>query len=661
MRHAVGARAADLRLRAAAAILLAALAAAVAPASAAAHAALDGSEPAAGARLGATPEAVRLSFSEAAETSLSDIQVIGPDGTPVQVGSARHESGDPLTLEVPVERLPRGVYTVNWKVISAVDGHSTSGTYAFGVRASPSAVAASESATTQSSSKFEFLARLVLLLGIVALIGGTVAGVARFGGSSGADLALAAAGWAAAVAGLALLAAAQRSTAGSSFGELLDSSVGGALIWRAAGLSVAGVALLVAWRRPRARRAALCAAAAGALGAVIAHVDAGHAAAGGWSSLITVSAQVAHFAAAGVWFGGLAALLLGFRGASETAKEAAVGRFAALALASLVVVFATGILRAVDELGSWGELLSSGYGRAVLAKLVLIVLIAAIASRNRRPRDSGTTRDLTALGRRSRLELGLAVVAIGLAALLGSLAPPVSGKSAPAGLSDTGEDFGGTTRVELTTASDEPGPNRFTLRVEDPDSGDPIRVEGVRLRFRPLDDPDVPASALKLSRGSGDDYVGSGPNLAFDGRWEVEAQLEGRDGSTIVIPLELDLPVPKQFVSVLDIPGSPDPPEYTMQTENGYIRISPDPDRPGPSHIYVETYTAFENKAAADRLVLTTATAGDPPTQQPVRRLGSARFVADVELEAGPVEIGIVARTRDGSRLRGVFGIEIPE
>ena len=616
---------------------------AISPASAAAHAGLLNSDPTAGAKLGATPDAVRLSFSEQPEASLSEIRVLGPGGAPQQLGRPRSPSGDPLILEVPVRRLGKGIYTVSWTVLSAVDGHTSDGTFAFGVRVSTTGPAATESATTQSSSRFELLARWIFLLGVVALLGGAVAGFARFGGTSNSDLALAAGGWATAAVGLVLLAEAQRIIAGASIGELLDTSIGKALIWRAAGLGAAGLALLVAWREPKARRAALAVATAAALGVVVAHVEAGHAGAGGWPSAVAVSAQVAHLAAAGVWFGGLAALLLGLRGASAAAKRGAVNRFAVVALASLLIVLATGTLRAVDELASWGDLLTTGYGRAVLAKIGLVGLIAALALR-----------------RRWRIELGLAVVAIAVAALLGTLAPPVSGGVEPAGLSASGEDFGTTTRVELTTASDQPGPNLFTVRVENYDSGEDVAVDGVSLRFTPIDDPGVLPSSLRLEQRPDGTYVGSGPNLAFDGRWAVDVLVE-RSGDAVEVPLELDVPVPEQFVSVLDIPGSPEPPEYTMQTENGYIRISPDPDRPGPSHIYVSTYTVFESRAPTDQLVLTAATPGDPPKQLPVRRLGISRFVADIDLEAGPLEIGVVARTRNGSRLRGDFQINIPD
>jgi copper transport protein len=575
------------------------------------------------------------------------------------LGRARAGGDDPEVLEVPLRRLDKGVYTVSWKVFSAVDGHASDGSFAFGVRASPSGPAATESATESRSSRFELLARWLFLLGVVALLGGAVAGFARFGGSSGSDLALAAAGWALAVVGLLLLAAAQRLVAGSSFEELLDTSIGTALLWRGAGLAVAGLALLAAWRRPRARRPTLAIAALATLAVVIAHVEAGHAAAGGWSAGIAVTAQVAHFAAAGVWFGGLAALLLGFRGATTAAKQAAVRRFAVAALISLLVVFATGVLRAVDELSSWDDLLDSGYGRAVLAKVLLFALIVAVAARNRPRQGAASPGNLAGLGRRGRLELGLAVAALAVAALLGTLAPPGSGSAGPAGLAVSGADFGTTTRVELTTASDEPGANLFTVGVEDYDSGDAIEADRVSLRFTPLDDPGIPPSTLELKRNPDGDYVGTGANLSFDGRWDVDVLIE-RGGDAVEVPLELDLPVPEQFVSVLDIPGSPRPPQYTMQTGNGYLRISPDPDRAGLNRIHVHVYTAFENSIATDQLVLTVAAPGESPRQLPVRRVGSARFIAAGKLAAGPVEIGVVARTREGARIRGVFKLQIP-
>jgi putative copper export protein len=442
-------------------------------------------------------------------------------------------------------------------------------------------------------------------------------------------------------------------------GALLGSSVGSALIWRAATLALAGGALLLAWRRPPLRRVALLGVAAATLGTVVVHAGAGHADAGSWPSALTVSAQVAHIAAASVWLGGLAALVLGFRGAGGAARGEAVRRFAPIALAAVAVLFATGVLRAVDELVSWDDLLSTGYGRAVLAKLVLLALIAAIAARNRPRRRPLGAGELEGMRRRSRFELGLGILAVGLAALLGTLAPPSSTQRAPLGLEAGGHDFGTTVRAELTTASNEPGPNRFQLRVAGYDSGAPVAADSVSLRFTPLDDPSVLPSSLTLQKGSDGSWVGSGANVLFDGRWAIGALIE-RGGDAVEVPLQLDFPVPEQFVSVLDIPGSSRPPQYTLQTEDGFIRLTPSPDRAGRNRFYLRTFSAFENSVAGDQIVVTAASAAGPTRQLPVQRLGPARFVAVAPLAAGPVEVGVFARTQYGSRLRGVFKLEIP-
>jgi copper transport protein len=649
-----------LRRCAATALLLAALLLGLGQEDAWAHAGLVSSDPIAGAELGATPTAVDLSFSEQPEPSLSEIRVLDADGVAQESGSPQPVEGDPLALSVAVPQLPRGVYTITYRVVSAVDGHATAGTYAFGVRASPTGVAAAATTAKPAASALEVIARWMLLLGLVALLGAAVAGVARFGGTEGTDLMLAAGGWLSSVVGLVLLAEAQRNTAGSSLGDLLDTSVGEALIWRAVALAGAGAALMVAWRVPRVRRGAFAGAAVGALIAVAVHVASGHAAAGDWSAALTVTTQVAHFAAAGVWFGGLAALLLGIRGAPSAAKAAAVRRFALIAAAALIVVFVTGTVRAVDELSSWGELFSTGYGRAVLAKVALILLIGGLAARNRRRGVPAAAADLSPLRRTARAELALAVGALAVAALLGTLAPPVAGQTAAvSGISVTGADFATTVEVRLTATSDEPGPNRFVVEVSDYDSEQPVAADRVGLRFTPLDDPGVAPTSLALSAVPGADgsYAGSGANLTFDGRWGVAVLIE-RGSDSVEVPLELDLPIPEPFLSVFRPVDQP--PEYTMQVENGLIRVSPDPELAGPSKVYLSFYGVADLRAPTEQVVVTGAAGDGPAEQKPVSRLTRSRFVADVDLEAGPYTIVVVARTSDGRRVRGSLELQIP-
>jgi copper transport protein len=631
-------------------------------ASAWAHAGLVASDPAAGAALGAAPASVRLTFSERPAASLSELRLRDSHGAPLRVPSPKLAAGDPLSLVVVLPPLGRGVYTVSWRIVSAVDGHATSGVFAFGVRQTPTGAQARATSTTPGGSGVEFAGRLGFIVGLVALLGAAIAGVARFGGRAGAEVRLAATGWLLAVAGLVVLLVAQRHSAGVSLGELLHSAVGEALIWRTVAVVAAGLALAAAWRwrlHPRRQRKALAAMGVAAAAAVAIHVAAGHAGAGTWPGAISVGSQWAHFTAAGVWVGGLAALLLGLRGAASAEKAAAVRSFSLVATGAIVVVALAGTLRAIDELASWDDLVSGAYGRAVLVKIALIVLIAGIAARSRRRAVPRAASDLGPLRRASYGELSLAAAALIAAAVLGTVAPPISAGAADApGLSATGSDAGTTVRVRLTTTSAQPGANQFDARVTDRDSGDPVRAARVRLRFEPLDDPDVDATSLTLRPTGAGSYGGTGPNLAFDGRWRVTVLVQ-RARDAVEVPLQLDVPGPEHFISVRRTPGRPI--QYTAQvTGAGYVRITADPQRAGPSTVTVEVFTVFEDVATVDDLVLTAGPRGGRQRQRPVRLVSRGRFSADVNLVHGTNTIAVVAHDPKGIRVRAQFDVDVP-
>jgi len=418
---------------------------------------------------------------------------------------------------------------------------------------------------------------------------------------------LAGAGWSLAAIGLLLLADAQRRNAGSSLGALLRSPVGHALIWSGVAIGAAGGALLVALCVLRIRRLALAAAGIAALAAVIVHVANGHAGASRWPSGITVTVQAVHFAVAGVWIGGLAALLIGIRGAPSAEKAAAVRRFSIVAAAGLGVIVATGIARAISALRAWDELVTTGYGRAVLAKLALVGMIAAVAARNRRSGAPSAASDLAPLRRRSRVELALAAMALAVAALLGTLAPPLAGGAVGLpGLEASGTDVSGSVRVQLTALSNQPGPNRFAALVKDDRSGNPIQGASVRLLFTPLDDPGIASNSLSLTPAPGGAYVGSGPNMMFDGRWAVRV-LIARWGGATEVPLELDPVGPPQRVTIERIAGQA--PTYTkLVGAAGFVRISPHPERAGPSQLFVTFYaTSTGDYEDVSRVVVTIA------------------------------------------------------
>ncbi len=318
------------------------------------------------------------------------------------------------------------------------------------------------------------------------------------------------------------------------------------------------------------------------------------------------------------------------------------------------------MLRSIDELSAPADLIETGYGIALLGKLALFGLIAAIAWRSRRRAAAVATEGPRSLGRSGRGELALAVAALLVAAILGTIAPPAAGGSAegpPPGLTASGSDFATTVRVDLAAASDQPGSNRFEVAIEDYDTGEPVDGRRVSLRFVPLDDPVAEPSELRLSAGPEGTYSGAGANLSFDGRWEVTVLIEG-EGDSVEVPLELDLPIPEQLISPEEIPGKA--PEYTLQTTGGYIRLSPHPLEAGPSKVLLTIFTEFSAEASVADIALTIASGEDPPEAVPLRRLGPGTFAGNVELREGAAIPTVIAYARDGTRLRGTFELEVP-
>jgi putative copper export protein/mono/diheme cytochrome c family protein len=179
-------------------------------------------------------------------------------------------------------------------------------------------------------------------------------------------------------------------------------------IWLARVIALAALVVLGAGARPFARGAALAAAAGVALTTTLI----GHAA--DWGDLTpTVLLDWMHVLAASLWIGGIVALaFVVFGGASPApASVTRIGaRFSRLAGWSLIAVVLTGAYNAWVQLPDVAALRDTPYGRILLAKLALVVGLAALGATNRYallPRLTGRpARGAVARGvRRCRLAL----------------------------------------------------------------------------------------------------------------------------------------------------------------------------------------------------------------------------------------------------------------
>jgi copper transport protein len=546
--------------------------------AAAAHGALQSSDPAGGSSLDRPPPAVTLRFTERPDPGLSTVRVLDSGGRVVAGGPARPVPGRPDELRLHLDGLPAGGYTVTWRIVSAVDGHRTDGVFGFGVGpaaapALPAAQAVAEVRTGHAPAPLAVAGRWAWYWGLALLVGAAATGLLIFGGHlpgrPGPLLGLA---LASAAAGLAAMTVAARADAAVPLSDLLASTTGRWLLWRAATLAaaVAATGWLLVRRtqeapaaegalpaRPGSTWALVALGVAGAAGMLV-HALAGHAAGPSSLRVVNLLAQWAHLLAVGVWIGGLAWLLaaLWARGAAWSTRDMVV-RFSKLAGISLAVVVLTGVARTVDELGGWGRLADSGFGRALDLKLALFAGLVGLGALNRYRIvplfKAGSRRRAAARLRRSvGAELGLAAAVLAAAALLSQLAPGVpSGSGAAAGprpaavpaLQATGSDWATTVKVSLTVTPGAAGPNRFTAVVADFDTGSALPVDRVELAGTPVSHPDLGMARLELTEAPDGRWLGQGRLLSLAGRWNLTTTIQ-QAGGGVVVPLAVDVPPP---------------------------------------------------------------------------------------------------------------------
>jgi copper transport protein len=541
--------------------------------AATAHGALLSSDPAGGSSLARAPAAVTLRFSERPDSRLSTVRVLDSGGRVVAGGPARPVGGRPEELRLPVAGLPAGGYTVSWRVVSAVDGHRTDGVFGFGVGAAgaprlPAPQAVAEVRTAEAPSALAVAGRWAWYWGLALLVGAAATGMLVFGGRlPGRPAPLLALAVAAAAAGLVAMTLAAASDAGVGVGVVLASANGHWFLWRAAALAAAvgsGWWLVVRQRRavpagvqaaagpPAPTRPPLVALGLAAAGGMLVHALAGHAA--GPSSVrgLNLLAQWTHLLAVGVWIGGLAWLLVALwaRGGSWSGREV-VGRFSRLAGISLAVVVVTGVARTAEELGGWGRLADSGFGRALDLKLALFAGLAGLGALNRYRlvplfRDGPRRRAAARLRRSVGAELGLAAAVLAAAALLSQLSPGATGAARPRpaatpALEASGADWATTVRVTLTVTPGAAGPNQFTATVADYDSGGAVPVDRVELEGTPAAHPDLGTARLELVEGPDGRWLGQGRLLSLAGRWNLTTTIQRPDGG-ITVPLALTVP-----------------------------------------------------------------------------------------------------------------------
>ncbi|MER6757920.1 copper resistance protein CopC [Micromonospora echinofusca] len=452
------------RLLAIAGLLVTVVALLIAPAGpASAHAVLVSSSPIASAVVSNAPAEVVLTFSESVRKVPGKIRVIAPDGSRADRGEPTFEG---TVVTVPVDPAgARGTYLVSYRVISA-DSHPVSGayTYSVGAPSTPPVDSGDDSRADPVVGNAVKVAKYAGYVGLLLLVGSALVLAAlwprRLPRRGPARLA-----W----AGLGLLAVSTVANlllqvpytagggvldvTGQGLSDVLGSAFGAAHLVRLGLLAAAAFLLRPLMAGPVERSDLVILGVLGAA-ALVTWPLAGHPAASP-APAVSVVVDAVHLGGMAVWLGGLVLLAVFLLPRADERELGAIlpiwSRWAALAVSALLLA---GTVQALIEVATPRALVDTFYGRLVLGKIALFVLVIAVAAYSRQ-----LVRRRTAAGRPTSMrravwaELAITAVVLGLSAVLVQTTPART----------AGADVAGSTPRYFSTTLSSPN---YSLQVE---------------------------------------------------------------------------------------------------------------------------------------------------------------------------------------------------
>jgi copper transport protein len=359
---------------------------------AAAHATLVGSDPATGAILDDPPRQVVLNFSEPVRLLPDRITVINPAGEPLELGEPTTEGAD-VIIPVP-EVFDIGTYLVSFRVVSQ-DSHPITGTVTYSVGA-PSTVpelteqdaVRTEVLVALSINKYVGYAGLVLVVGPAVML--AMLWPRRLSRRAATRLIWIGLG----LVAFSTLAGLWLQVPHSNGGSLLDMNAtdlrevlsipyGTAHIVRL-GVLVSVALLLRPLIEGRASRTDLLLLAGLGLVGMGTWPVAGHPVASP-IPVVSVVVGTAHVAAASFWIGGLVVLVgLLLRRADERELGVILPEWSRWAAFAVTVLLLAGLIQGVVEVAVPSALVTTDYGKLLLAKLGLVAVVVGVAAYSRR-------------------------------------------------------------------------------------------------------------------------------------------------------------------------------------------------------------------------------------------------------------------------------------
>ena len=542
------------------------------PQQTAAHAVPISSDPLPNRILDEGPAQLTIFFNEPIVPQFSRIRVLTQTGQAIDVGDGIASDGNRnLTISLPP--LNEGAYLVSWQALSAVDGHTTSGTFSFGV--GDVVLDGDEASSVLADiSPFSAAARWLTLTGLALLIGffsfhllvwrPLFAGVEMEADEVDLDQTTVTAGLRVVYVGLTLLLIAlgltlyDQATAfrlweagnwqpwlATQFGQMWLLRL---LLWLPMLGLVIGLNKMVkqhdstpgSWPSSWLWLAGLLL----SIGLAATSSMISHSAALAQDTWQAIGVDLAHTVAAGVWAGGLLFLALALFQARRLEVDlktwlnlSLILNFSAVAALSIGVLIFSGAYLAGKHVGTWTALVGTAYGLVLLGKLAVALVAFGLAAINLliiKPRlnaayDTPDTPQATQTRRRFRtIVTAEAVLGLIILAAAGLLSDLQRGVDAPLLADAPGqmitEAAAGDLLIELAIEPALVGQNSFVVTVHDEQGNLVTDVEEVLFRFTFLGQS-LGSEESIAELGENGRYHLHGSYISLIGSWQVEVSV----------------------------------------------------------------------------------------------------------------------------------------
>ena len=527
------------------AFVVVALLTVLAPAQhASAHAILLTSAPAPSAVLDQSPTEIALFFNEFVDTVFGKIRILNSSGNDVQTVKPIRDASNQSIVRAPISPLEPGTYVVIWRVASA-DSHPVQGSFSFQIgntSADVSAIRNGQLLERHGLARLFDVIRWVTYLGIVLLIGGIglLQAVRTDRLSPRSTLALMG-GWAfAAIGTLEGLVA-------------YGPHISGYKIYKAVDLSLLSETLTTQYGKMQLARLVLL----GVIGALITVIQFRGTwwwKIGAWASLVgvtltlslaghpvatnpvalSVGLDMLHVLAVSLWVGPLLIIVYDrnmWLATDESTSAPSLRWFSQTAGFAVPVIVLTGTLQVWLMLDGFGQILDSRYGRTLIVKVCLVIVLIALGAVSRvamQRKQSGS------LQQSMGIEVLFGLVILAITSTL--VAMPPKGEIEPAPLSST--IFQGQMIVELSLTSARVGQSEVHVVIARAD-GTIVQISAATARMS-MPSRNIPNGPIVLAETRPNHFSGV-TEFAYSGEWIVEILVKETASSTTLFKIAVEI------------------------------------------------------------------------------------------------------------------------